>query len=205
MSRKKEDVAGSTETITDRIKLVRLKENFDQRGMAGQLRVEWTTYYKYETGERRPGWNVLHRMVRTFNLSFDWLLLGKGEMYFNEQVPKYEMESKLKEMEQGHRQQLETLETDLEEKRRQALETEKESASAEKKDLREQVKGLTEKLKDQEPNVIPGLKPEVKELVQVMDNVPMLYYEIMLQFQRFKVDNENLISAAMNAAKKAGS
>ncbi len=122
-------------------------------------------------------------------MSFDWLLLGKGEMYYSEQVPKSEMETKLKE---------------IEEMRRQEFETEKESAAAEKNNFEEQVKELTEKLKELEAEMIPGLKPEVKELVQVMDNVPMLYYEIMLQFQRFKVDNENIVSAAMNAAKKAG-
>ena len=39
-------------------------------------------------------------------------------------------------------------------------------------------------------------KPEVKELLDIMERVPLLYHEILAHFQRFKVDNGDLLEAA---------
>ncbi|NIM15387.1 MAG: hypothetical protein GTO45_25700 [Candidatus Aminicenantes bacterium] len=36
-------------------------------------------------------------------------------------------------------------------------------------------------------------KPEVRELLDTMARVPMLFYEIMLHFQKFKVENVELL------------
>jgi len=37
------------------------------------------------------------------------------------------------------------------------------------------------------------LKPEVKELLEQMVRIPMLYYQIMLSYQKFKVENKELV------------
>ena len=39
------------------------------------------------------------------------------------------------------------------------------------------------------------LKPDVKELVTHMAGIPLLYYEIMAHYQRFKVDNKELMES----------
>jgi len=43
----------------------------------------------------------------------------------------------------------------------------------------------------------PDLKPGIKELVEHMEAIPLLYYEILGQFQRFKIDNKALVDSSM--------
>jgi len=39
-------------------------------------------------------------------------------------------------------------------------------------------------------------KPEVRELLDCMERVPLLYHEILVHFQRFKVDNRDLLESS---------
>ncbi len=39
-------------------------------------------------------------------------------------------------------------------------------------------------------------KPEVRELLDCMARVPLLYHEILVHFQRFKVDNRDLLEVS---------
>jgi len=50
-----------------------------------------------------------------------------------------------------------------------------------------------ETLKQERAAAIVG-KPEVRELLECMERVPMLYHDIMLRFQQFKIDRKELLS-----------
>ena len=38
-------------------------------------------------------------------------------------------------------------------------------------------------------------KPEVRELLECMERIPMLYHDIMLRFQQFKIDRKELLDS----------
>ena len=44
------------------------------------------------------------------------------------------------------------------------------------------------------------MKPEMKELVEHMEAVPLLYHEILAFFQRFKIDNKAVVESGMHEA-----
>jgi transcriptional regulator with XRE-family HTH domain len=45
------------------------------------------------------------------------------------------------------------------------------------------------------------LAPDVKELVEHMENIPLLHYQILAQFQQFKVDNPELVKSTVRQQK----
>jgi transcriptional regulator with XRE-family HTH domain len=45
------------------------------------------------------------------------------------------------------------------------------------------------------------LAPDVKELFEHMENIPLLHYQILAQFQQFKVDNPELVKSAVRQQK----
>ena len=42
------------------------------------------------------------------------------------------------------------------------------------------------------------LKPELKELVAHMDRIPVLYHDVLLRFQKFILENKELVETSMN-------
>ncbi|MCX6583921.1 MAG: helix-turn-helix domain-containing protein [Candidatus Aminicenantes bacterium] len=77
--------------------------------------------------------------------------------------------------------EIEELKKQLEMEKKKQLEKE---AGSEKKSLRAAV----------------DMKPEMKELVEHMEAVPLLYHEVLAHFQRFKVDNKALVESGMHEA-----
>ena len=47
-------------------------------------------------------------------------------------------------------------------------------------------------------------KPEIGELLEHMTHIPVLYYEILGYFQRFKVENRELVDTSMQEGEKRG-
>lgn len=50
------------------------------------------------------------------------------------------------------------------------------------------------------PLAAGDMKLEIKELFEHMEAVPLLYYEILAYFQRFKVENKALVENSLSAA-----
>jgi len=50
------------------------------------------------------------------------------------------------------------------------------------------------------PRAAVDMKPEIKELVEHMEAVPLLYHEILAYFQRFKIDNKAVVESGMHDA-----
>ncbi|MDQ1349827.1 MAG: Helix-turn-helix protein, partial [Acidobacteriota bacterium] len=76
-------------------------------------------------------------------------------------------------------------------------------------ELKKQLEIEQEKQQEKEPGsekekktlrAVVDMKPEIKELVEHMEAVPLLYHEILAYFQRFKVDNKALVESGMHEA-----
>jgi hypothetical protein len=48
-----------------------------------------------------------------------------------------------------------------------------------------------------------AMQPEVKELLKAMEQMPVLYHDIMLRFQKFKLEYKVLLEPLTGAAQKS--
>jgi len=154
-----------------KLKDLREQERWSQTEMASRLGITASGYHKNEKGENTPGIDTLQRLRELFDLSMDWLLFDEGPKCLKGK------NKKEKELEQA------------------LAELKGELAAEREKHLRElQEKELQEKLLQEKAGAIE-MNAEVRELLEHMGRIPMLYHEIMLHFERFKVKNRELLGA----------
>lgn len=67
-------------TIGDRIKIVREELDFTQAVFAEKLGTARNTIANYEIGRREPMESTIKSICREFNVNYDWLKYGEGEM-----------------------------------------------------------------------------------------------------------------------------
>lgn len=151
----------------ERLVQFRKKFAYNRTQMATHLGLRRNAYYKNETGLSLPGLGTLYRLAMEHHLSMDWFFFGKGPMYYDEK----EKDKEIVE-----------LKTQLEQMQKKILELEQENKLAcEGEDQKEKKAVQVE------------IKPEIKELIENMEEVPLLYYEILTHYQRFKLENKALI------------
>ena len=63
----------------ERLKLLRIEAHKTQKEMADLLRIDRTTYVKYESGSNEPPFSSLHKLAEYFDVSIDYLL-GRTEI-----------------------------------------------------------------------------------------------------------------------------
>jgi transcriptional regulator with XRE-family HTH domain len=131
-----------------RLKEVRDHLSYTQDRMSALIEISRTYYAKQETGESFPGHMVLTKLGNRLNVSLDWLLCAKGEMFFPD--PEKEKEEKLPVQEPV---QAEAPGTD-------------------------------------EPGL--ALSPEYRRLIEDMQRVPLLHYEVMAFYHRYLLDRPGL-------------
>jgi transcriptional regulator with XRE-family HTH domain len=68
-----------------RLKKVRLALGYRTSRMAVLLGVNKMTYIKNENGTHFPSATTLFNLVTQYNVSSDWILCGKGTMFYGEQ------------------------------------------------------------------------------------------------------------------------
>ncbi len=133
-------------TVSSRLRKVRKELSLPKAHFADSVELARTNYSKIERGRHFPAPHTLEKLATNLDVSLDWLIGGKGPMFFKEK-PNPE-------------------ETQVE----QALRQEKAMAMEEE----------------------PGLKPEHRELIDTMNRVPLLHYEVMGFYHRFLVNNPEL-------------
>jgi len=143
--------------------------------MASRLGISRGAYNKNERGINFPCIDTQRRLSEDFDISMDWLLFNKGAMFYKEK----DVRERERELEQA-----------VEELKRQ-LEEERKKHEAEYKRLEAECKRHEKAAQDKAAGL--EIKPEVRELLDTMERVPMLFYEIMLHFQKFKVENVELL------------
>jgi transcriptional regulator with XRE-family HTH domain len=75
---------GVSKQIGDRLKQLRDSLNHDRNQMADRLGITVSSYSRYEGGTMLPGLNILIMLARRLDLSLDWLITGKGPMFYRE-------------------------------------------------------------------------------------------------------------------------
>ena len=64
--------------LITRLKIVRKELNLSQEMFGKPINLRRQDIHAYETGKRQPGLLVLCRLAEEFNISLDWLALGRG-------------------------------------------------------------------------------------------------------------------------------
>ncbi|MCP5051706.1 MAG: helix-turn-helix domain-containing protein [bacterium] len=189
-----------------KLKKLRADLNWSYKAMANRMGVTRTTYWKHENGQAFPAYKSLKSLSDDFGLSMDWFIFNKGPKHLSDKGKDQEMESLKKEVEQL-KQKLEQSQKELE------LEKEKttgmEELEQELKDAGEEVTRLKEQEEERkrreeikaekEKAAVPPLylKPEVKELLGHMEQIPVLFHEVMLHFHKFKFRSKEQVADAM--------
>lgn len=63
--------------LGERLKLCREKKGLSQKEAAEKIGVKNNTLSNYESGERRPDYEILVRLADLYDVSLDYLLTGK--------------------------------------------------------------------------------------------------------------------------------
>jgi transcriptional regulator with XRE-family HTH domain len=69
--------------IGGRLSIIRKYLGFSIPQMAGALGLSYDGYYKNESNQASPGYFTLQRLQQNHDVSMDWLMFGKGPMFFN--------------------------------------------------------------------------------------------------------------------------
>jgi transcriptional regulator with XRE-family HTH domain len=174
------------------LKLRRLRQElgYNRTEMGEWLGVTRAAYNKYENGETFPFAQTLVRLGEAKNISLDWFILDKGPRLFEEKEKLDVLEKKLEELQK---------ELEMEREKRKDLEQEKERAKQEKEGVeQEKEKTAAKMLELEQMNAALERLPGVKELLEHLVNIPLLYHELLSRFLRFKDDNRELVESSMN-------
>jgi transcriptional regulator with XRE-family HTH domain len=63
----------------ERIREIRQQSNLSQKDFAEKLGIATVTFNRMENGHRHPDIFLLEKIAKTFQVSLDWLILGKDE------------------------------------------------------------------------------------------------------------------------------
>ena len=73
----------STYTIGDRIKVIRITKNINQKEFSDAINIEQSRLSEFESNKIKPSFDTLYSIKKTFNISLDWLMFGEGEPFIN--------------------------------------------------------------------------------------------------------------------------
>lgn len=177
-------------TSASKLRTVREHLGYSRKEMVEYLRVNRTAYYKNENGDNLPGLSTLHRLSKDHDISMDWYYFDKGPMVFNEKGNAEQLRKKLEESKEKSGES----ERELEAFKNKAGELAKNIETMEKELEEERRKNLELNARVQAG---ADVKPEIAELLEHMAHIPLLYHEILGYFQRFKIENRELVETSM--------
>lgn len=158
--------------IAAKLKNLREQWGYDRKEMAAYFGISRVGYSKNENGQSFPGIKTQFRLSQDHDISIDWFMFDKGPMHFKEKEKINVLEKKTAELEENIHQ----------------LQLEKENLEQRNKELE---KNLAEK------NAALEITPEIKELVEHMKKIPLLYHDVLAGFQKFKWDNKEMVETHM--------
>jgi transcriptional regulator with XRE-family HTH domain len=159
--------------VASKLKDLQKQWGYERKEMAAYFGISRAGYGKNEKGQSFPGIKTLFRLSEDHDISIDWFMFDKGPMYFKEKEKMKALETKAAELEDKVR------------------ELELEKANLEQKS-KEQEKDLAEK------TAVLEISPEMKDLVEHMNKIPLLYHEVLAAFQKFKWDNKEMVETSMD-------
>jgi len=153
---------------------LRKQLGFDRKEMARHFGISIPAYYKNESGKSFPGVKTLYQLSREHDISMDWLMFDRGPMHFTEKVK-----------DENQEKELDALKKELELAREKAQELEQQLE--EERVLRREWGLQGRKFLGEDA------KPELKELLEQLSRLPLLYHEVMAQFYRFKEEHREMM------------
>ncbi len=174
--------------VSNRLKDLRRLWKYGLPQMAEQLGITVNAYRKNEHGDTLPNWESQLRLLNKGNVSMDWLLYGKGPMHFDQKKKAADVIKEATEPLEKQVNELKTkitaLEKEATEQREKltGLENELETTTIQKDKAEKELEEIKSKL---EKNPIPEMAPELVEMVNQMNQIPLLRYELLAQFHRF--------------------
>ncbi len=174
------------------MKLKQLREifNITSKEMARRLGVTRTTYWKNEGGGAFPAFRSLKVLMDDFDISMDWFIFDKGPMYFKEKVKAEEIVTLRKNLELEKQKN-----TEFESQKQEIVEV-KEELERLKAELEQKTKAEKE-AKEALAEMEKKLKPEVLDLVDHMEKIPVLHHKVLLDFHNFKLEKKEIVADAM--------
>jgi transcriptional regulator with XRE-family HTH domain len=124
-------------SISSRLRAFRLQKGLTLEEFGGVLGLRPSAMGKHERGDSYPTTKMLRILAIEYNLSMDYMICGRGSMYYNEsQSP--------------------------------------------------------------QPNPVPSPDHEVTELFDLMAEIPLVRLSMLTYFQRFKIENKELLKKALS-------
>jgi transcriptional regulator with XRE-family HTH domain len=71
--------------------------NYSTKKMGECLRASSTSYLRYEQGKTLPGFSSLYSIAEKLGISLDWLVCGKGPVYYKEKEKTDQAEERVEE------------------------------------------------------------------------------------------------------------
>lgn len=78
------DRKGLLKEFSYKLRELRRSLGYNSRKMAGFFGTGKTNYYRYENGKVFPGFWGLRYIANSLGISLDWLVCGKGPVYYKE-------------------------------------------------------------------------------------------------------------------------
>jgi len=175
--------------VGERLQQVRKRARISKEEMALRMGITPGAYIKNERGMNFPGLVTLRRLARDFDISMDWLIFNKEPMHYKKKREReIELEQQVKELEQ----KVEALSQKLNESERVVEELTHQLDEERKK----QEKAAEERAKTIE------MRPEVRELLDYMEQDALFYYRLMINFHEFRLKKREIgdIEMADNSA-----
>ncbi len=157
--------------VGERLKTLREEWKLNKKKMAWRIGVLPNNYLRYETGEIFPNPEVQHRLLKVYKISMDWLLHGEGSKYITDKETQQESQNRLAEIKK--------------------LEKQLEMVTQQKNTAEHQLKKEQATLAS-----LQEMTEEVKEVVREMSRITLLRYEVLAQYERFKLQNHALIASS---------
>ena len=192
--------------IGKRLEELREEWALDRYKMSLRTGVAESTYYKYEKGLIFPGYSVMLKLLKDFNISINWLFFGQGPKHFISENELEQMTSEVSEPLQERITQLEkelsTVRTESEqeisglkqqvEQLNARLETLTETKETLESELAETKETMETELAETRAALdkIPPVSDDARELLIEMNRDSVLRYEILLKFQRHKQETK---------------
>jgi transcriptional regulator with XRE-family HTH domain len=167
MPSKKEEIK---KDIALRLKELRKFLNYSHIEISSKLGITKGAYTKNEQALNLPGIETQQQLAVGLGVSMDWLLFGKGPIFYNTKEKAEKLDEKLRESEKKN----EELTAEL-----------------------EKMRYLNRELETEKRPVLADLKPDVSEMLEHMARIPLLHHEILARYQRFRVENKDLLETAV--------
>lgn len=191
--------------------------------MAKRLDVAHSTYYRNEKGDNTPDVATLKKLAAKDDIALDWFLMERGPKCFGKERKRVEameqklellekekkewlridaeykenekhLQTKLEELKNRRREELEEMKSHIQTKTREQMEADL------RRELEIEIREETERrvTEAHEKKLAEGTalifsRLEIKDLLVHMERAPLLYYEIMVHFENFRLQHRDLL------------